>query len=106
MCISEDIFGLKCVQEAEVQRRLEKAEFRVAQLVEALEAIRDYEPQLLPAQDNSECPKCNCLNNREWPHSRLCEEHYREHAQRWKDNGRAKSNQHFAMRTIAREALT
>ncbi len=95
--------------EHEVGVRVYHYEDRIAELEAALKQIRDHDFERVPdetfAQDIEECPDCARCRQREWPPSRLCDEHYRRMSRRGDIESRRRCEQHYAMREIAREAL-
>lgn len=80
---------------------------QVERLREALSEIVAYETEhdYTPIS-NEGCEECRRCREREWPPSRLCDNHFRDLAAREHRNRMTDEAQHLRLRDIARAALT
>lgn len=71
----------------------------------ALVAIVEHQPEMRSGATAEDCKDCDAAQERRWPPSGLCDEHYRRLSNETKLNQHAEAAQHWSMRGIARDAL-
>lgn len=74
-------------------------------LLEALQQIVDYQPPRHDWGGSGDCKDCKEVRERRWPPSGLCDTHYRELSRIEGKNRHEQEVQHWALRTIARDAI-